>query len=109
MSIEKSLEFSTKSKDLSPKQREMFEKVSQLFIDNIKIGFGGSEKRITGYIDIDGVKYLVEFREVKGDRLREGKLLSVEDATKLEPQYFGSILGDDSTKGTSNHWRELRG
>lgn len=85
----------TREADLSPKQREMASK-SELIVDNVKIGMGGSRKEIHGSVTIEDKRYFVRFEEVK------------EEDPNIEPKYYASMLGERDVKG-DEYWKQLEG
>lgn len=85
----------SEGKELTSEQSEMASK-SELIVDNVKLGMGGSKKEIHGFVTIKGRKFFVRFEETK------------EEDPTAEPNYTGSILGDRDEKG-DEYWKQLEG
>ena len=81
--------------ELTPKQKELAEH-AQLFINRVKIGLEGVQEEIVGSVVIKSAKYTLHMEEYTSK-------------PNDEPRYSVTILGDKSTEGTSNHWKELKG
>lgn len=76
---------------MSPEQRKIAEK-TELIVDNVKLGMGGSEKEIRGFVTVDNKRFWINFEETK------------EEDSNREPEYHGFILGERDSKG--NEYRK---